>query len=79
MNLEQVVAIITLLGFGISGLLFLWKVFKTSRVFMQDHDELKEAISIIKSEVTPNGGSSLKDVVNKLKSHATELKLGKSY
>lgn len=66
-HLETIVAIITLLGFGISGLIFLWKVFKTSRVFMQDHNELKEAIRVIKSEVTPNGGSSLKDVVTKLK------------
>lgn len=66
-NIEEIVAVITLLGFGFSGLLFLWKVFKASKVFLTDHEELKEAIQVIRSEVTPNGGSSLKDVVNKLK------------
>ena len=66
MNMEQIVAVITLLGFGVSGLIFLWKVFKTSRNFMKEFEGCKDTIKYIKSELSPNGGSSIKDVVNKL-------------
>lgn len=35
--------------------------------FQNCQEEVKESIRIIKAEVTPNGGSSLKDAVNSLK------------
>ena len=44
MNMEQIVAVITLLGFGVSGLIFLWKVFKTSRNFMKEFEGCKDTI-----------------------------------
>tara|TARA_R100000951_G_scaffold93028_1_gene81564 strand:+ start:100 stop:675 length:576 start_codon:yes stop_codon:yes gene_type:complete len=67
LNVEEVVAIVTLVGFIFSGIVCIWKVFKTTRIFIKDHEQLQEAVQVIRSEVTPNGGSSLKDLVNKLK------------
>tara|TARA_Y100001938_G_scaffold141455_1_gene211250 strand:- start:405 stop:980 length:576 start_codon:yes stop_codon:yes gene_type:complete len=54
---------------GLAGMVLgiLWRVFKVSRVFLKDHEEIKQSITTIKSEVTPNGGGSLKDVCNSLK------------
>ena len=34
---------------------------------MDDHEEIKKSIDIIKGEVTPNGGGSIKDAVNCLR------------
>ena len=64
---EEAAAIATLIGAAFSALIFLRKVFKTSRIFLQDHEEVKRSIETIKSEVTPNGGGSMKDAINCLK------------
>lgn len=60
-------ALATLIGAGIAVLGFLYKAFNFIKHFEKRQEELQEAIKIIKAEVTPNGGSSLKDAVNSLK------------
>ena len=64
---EEAATIGTILGLGGSLIIFLWRVFKVSRVFLKDHEYLKDSIETIKSEVTPNGGGSMKDAINCLK------------
>jgi hypothetical protein len=63
---EEAAAIATLVGAGIAVLGVLYKTFTFVRKFQNCQEEVKESIKIIKAEVTPNGGSSLKDTVNKL-------------
>ena len=47
---------------------FLWKkLLKPAIKLMDDHEEIKKSIDIIKGEVTPNGGGSIKDAVNCLR------------
>lgn len=60
-------AIATLVGASIALLGFLYKAFTFVRKFENCQEEVKESIRIIKAEVTPNSGSSLKDTVNSLK------------
>lgn len=60
-------AVATLVGAGIAVLGFLYRVFTFVRKFQRSQEELKESIKIIKAEVTPNSGKSLKDTVNSLK------------
>lgn len=43
------------------------KFYKQASSFIEEQKDFQEAIKVIQKEVTPNGGSSLKDVVNKLK------------
>jgi hypothetical protein len=60
-------AVATLVGAGIAVLGFLYKAFAFIRKFQTCQEEVKESIKVIKAEVTPNGGKSLKDTVNSLK------------
>ena len=64
---EEAAALATLAGATISVFIFLRKVFKTSRIFLQDHEEVKKSIETIKSEVTLNGGGSMKDAIHCLR------------
>jgi len=60
-------AVATLVGAGIAVLGTLYKAFSYFKSFQRCQEEVKESIRIIKAEVTPNSGSSLKDTVNSLK------------
>jgi len=60
-------AVATLVGAGIAVLGFLYKAFTFVKSFQRSQEEVKESIRIIKTEVTPNSGKSLKDTVNSLK------------
>jgi len=64
---EEATAIATLSGAALSIAVFLYKVFKSSRIFLRDQEEIRSAIETIRSEVTHNGGKSLKDTVGQLK------------
>ena len=70
---EEITALLTLVGGAVATLAFLWRIFKVSRVFLNDHELLKTSIKKIELEVTPNGGKSLKDVVNQLKNASERI------
>ena len=58
----------TLAGLVCSVILFLWKkLVKPAIKLMDDHEDIKKSIDVIKGEVTPNGGGSIKDAVICLK------------
>lgn len=57
----------TLLGIIGSAIVILWKVFKYSSKFLLEQEKIKDCLSMIKKEVQPNGGSSMKDTINGLK------------
>ena len=47
---------------------FMWKkLVKPAIKFLDDQEDLKKSIQTIKSEVTPNGGGSMKDALNCLR------------
>ncbi len=73
LSTEEVTAILTLCGAAVASTAFLWRLFKVSRIFLNDHELLKTSIKKIESEVTPNGGKSLKDVVNQLKTASERI------
>lgn len=72
---EQAAVIGTLVGAFISLAAFFRKVFKVSKAFLQDHEEVKSCIQTIKSEVTPNGGGSMKDAINCLKDTCQRIEI----
>ena len=58
----------TLAGIIGSVSIFLWKkLIKPAIKLMDDHEDIKKSIDVIKGEVTPNGGGSIKDAVICLK------------
>jgi transcriptional regulator with PAS, ATPase and Fis domain len=67
MSIEQITAILALLGTIVTGVLFLWRIFKHINKFTGEQEKIKECLKIIKQEVTPNGGKSIKDTINNLK------------
>jgi len=68
LDAESLAMASTLAGIITSITVFLWKkLLKPAIRLMDDHEEIKKSIDIIKGEVTPNGGGSLKDAVNSLK------------
>mgnify|MGYP003144613148 FL=1 len=68
LDAESLAMASTLAGIVTSVTVFLWKkLLKPAMRLMDDHEEIKKSIDIIKGEVTPNGGGSLKDAVNSLK------------
>ena len=73
LSTEETTAVLTLLSFAVASTAFLWRIFKVSRVFLNDHELLKTSIKKIESEVTANGGKSLKDVVNQLKTASLRI------
>ena len=68
-------AIATLVGASIAVLGTLYKAFSYFKTFQKCQDEVKESIRIIKAEVTPNSGSSLKDTVNSLKTCVDRIEI----
>ena len=72
---EEYTSIAALTGIVSSVVIFLWRVFKTSRIFLRDHDEVKKSIETIKSEVMPNGGDSMKDTINCLKDTCQRIEI----
>ena len=58
----------TLAGAVASAGVFMWKkLVKPAIKFLDDQEDLKNSIETIKSEVTPNGGGSMKDALNCLR------------
>ncbi len=58
----------TLAGAVFSAGVFMWKkLMKPAIKFLDDQEDLKKSIETIKSEVTPNGGGSMKDAINCLR------------
>ena len=68
LNAENLAMISTAGGIVSSICFFLWrKLVKPAINLMDDHQEIKKSIDIIKGEVTPNGGGSMKDALNSLR------------
>ncbi len=72
---EEATAIATLIGAASAVVVVLWRLFKVSRVFLREQECIKKSIETIKNEVTPNGGGSLKDIVNSLKSSCDRIEI----
>lgn len=66
LTLESIVAIVAIVTALFSFFAFVWRMALAFRSFMKSNGEMKEAIATIKKEVTPNGGSSIKDFVLQL-------------
>ena len=66
-SLDEAVALVSLAGTVITVFIFLRKAVKTSKIFLQDQEEVRKSIETIKSEVTLNGGGSMKDAIHCLK------------
>lgn len=64
---DHLVDTLTLLGIIGTAIIALWRTFKTTNKFLEEQEKVKTALNVIKKEVTPNSGSSIKDVVNSLK------------
>lgn len=64
---DQAAAIATLIGASGGILVGLWRILRYSRRFLDEQRQIRECLKIIKQEVTPNGGGSMKDVINNLK------------
>ena len=65
-TLEEALAFASLLGATGSALVFVWRIFKAITRAEQKQIALKASVETIKSEVTHNGGGSIKDLVLKL-------------
>jgi PAS domain-containing protein len=67
MEPNTVIIATTLISFsGASLSWFIFKVVKPALRFIDKHEDLAESVNTIKTEITTNGGGSLKDVVCKL-------------
>lgn len=65
---DEAAAIATLIGACIPVAVAIWRTIKYFRKFLEEQHQIKEHLKVIKAEVTPNGGGSMKDVINNLKS-----------
>ena len=66
-DIGQAIEYLTLLGIAGSTIVALWHIFKFANRFLQEQEKIKDCLSMIKKEVQPNGGSSMKDTINGLK------------
>jgi len=74
LNAENLAIISTAGGIASSVSFFLWKkLIKPAINLMDDHQDIKQSIDIIKNEVTPNGGGSMKDAINCLRETCTSI------
>jgi len=74
LNAENLAMISTAGGILSSVIFFLWrKLIKPAINLMDDHQEMKKSIDIIRGEVTPNGGGSMKDALNCLRKTCTNI------
>jgi PAS domain-containing protein len=67
MTQETITTFVAVLGTVGTFVIFVWRVFRKLNTFVNSHDDMRDTLETIKSEVTPNGGCSLKDVVTGLK------------
>jgi hypothetical protein len=74
-TVDEVVAVASLVGAVGSAIIFLWRFFKITRVWFKDQKEIKKCISDIKSEVSYNGGGSIKDMVFQLSNTADRMEV----
>jgi hypothetical protein len=73
---ENLAMISTAGGIVSSICFFLWKkLVKPAINLMDDHQEIKKSIDIIKNEVTPNGGGSMKDALNCLRTTCSNIEI----
>lgn len=72
---EYFTAIATLSGVIGSSIIVLWKIFKVSKNFTDEHDNIKKCLAIIKGEVTPNGGGSIKDIICQLRNMVERIEI----
>ena len=72
---EEATIIATLTGALLPVLMFVYKIFKTSRVYLSEQEQIKNSIETIKAEVTHNGGKSLKDTVGQLKTTCDRIEV----
>tara|TARA_Y100000592_G_scaffold97453_1_gene168233 strand:+ start:4453 stop:5031 length:579 start_codon:yes stop_codon:yes gene_type:complete len=72
---EEATIIATLTGALLPVLMFVYKIFKTSRVYLSEQEYIKKSIETIKAEVTHNGGKSLKDTVSQLKTTCDRIEV----
>jgi len=78
-NIEQVLTVIFMLvGATVSTVLFFWRVFVCTRKFISNQETMKNSLSAIKSEVTCNGGRSIKDIILKLNETCGRMELRQS-
>lgn len=67
----------TLLSFfGATLSWFIFKVVRPTLKFIDKHEDLSESVNTIKSEITANGGGSLKDVVCRLSDSCERIEHG---
>ena len=67
MDAQNITILVTILGSLLTFFGLIWrKVAKPAIAFIDKHEDLAESVEIIKTEITVNGGGSLKDVVCKL-------------
>lgn len=64
---QQAVELATLSGVLGTAIVFLWKIFKQTKKFLDEQQKIKDCLTTIQKEVTPNSGSSMKDTINTLK------------
>lgn len=67
--------IITLLGIVITVIVFLWKIFKFTNKILIEQESVKKDLQVIKKEVTPNSGSSIKDIVTELRETTSRIEV----
>ena len=72
----ETAAVIAALSGAIGSVgLFIYRTVKKVGKHLSDFDSCKESLSIIRSEVTTNGGKSLKDSINSLKSTCERMEI----
>jgi len=74
-SLDEAAALASLTGATIAVFIFLRKVIKTSKIFLKDQEEVRRSIETIKSEVTLNDGSSMKDAIHCLKDTCQRIEI----
>jgi PAS domain-containing protein len=72
---ELITDIITLLGTVLAVIVFLWKIFKFTNKVLLEQESVKKDLQVIKKEVTPNSGSSIKDIVTELRSTTSRIEI----
>lgn len=64
---DQAAAIATIIGACIPIFVGGWRIIRYFKKFLEEQGQIKEHLKVIKQEVTPNGGGSMKDIINNLK------------
>lgn len=75
-DIEQVLTVtFMLVGATVSTVLFFWRVFIVTRKFINNQETMKASLSAITSEVTCNGGRSIKDIILNLNETCSRMEL----